>query len=478
MTTSLQFKTRFCPSPTGLMHLGNLRTALFNVLLAQSEQAQGKRGHFLLRIEDTDLARSKDEYVEKLKRDLEWLGLHWQEGPDVGGEHSPYYQSERVSIYEEYYRQLLNENKAYYCFCSEQTLSITRKAQLASGQPPRYPGTCRNLTPEQIEKKKASGIVPTLRFKIPDDTEVRFEDLIQGPKVFAANDIGDFIIQKQDKSATFMFCNAVDDALMGVTHALRGEDHLTNTPRQILILEALNLSIPHYGHMPLIVGQDGKPLSKRNGSMSIEELRGEGYWPLAILNYLSRLGHHYVNDRFLSLLELGNEFSIARIGRSPARFDMHQLHHWQKEAVLHCERHTLWHWMKHEVESIIPVEKHDAFVETIRENIVFPSDAKNWAVALFRAFDLSTVRDILKEAGSRYFEVAKHAAEEKGIDAAHMIQRIKEDTGKKGKSLFLPLRIALTGRADGPELAKICELLGEEKIVERLQQVIHYVKNL
>jgi nondiscriminating glutamyl-tRNA synthetase len=478
MTTPTTFKTRFCPSPTGLMHLGNLRTALFNVLLAQSEQAQGKQGHFLLRIEDTDLARSKDEYVDKMKRDLAWLGLHWQEGPDVGGEHTPYFQSERVSIYEGYYAKLLEQDKAYYCFCTEQSLSMSRKAQLAAGQPPRYSGTCRHLSAEQIEKKKQAGIVPTLRFRIPDDAEVRFDDLIQGPKVFATNDIGDFIIQKQDQSATFMFCNGVDDALMGVTHALRGEDHLTNTPRQILILQALNLPIPQYGHMPLIVGEDGKPLSKRNGSMSIEELRQAGYWPLAILNYLSRLGHHYTQDKFLTLLELGSEFAVSRIGRSPARFDPNQLQHWQKEAILHTERHAIWSWVKPEVESIVPNELHDQFIETIRDNILFPSDAKAWAISLFRASDLSSVAETLKEAGNEYFEIALNAAKEKGTDVAYIIQALKTGTQKKGKALFLPLRIALTGRGDGPELAKICDLLGREKMVERFDQVAHYVKNL
>lgn len=263
-------KTRFCPSPTGLMHMGNVRTALFNALLAKSAN-----GCFLLRIEDTDRERSDARYTKALMEDLLWLGLGWQEGPDHHQGNGPYHQSERQSIYDDYYQRLETAGVAYPCFCSEEELALQRKIQRSSGRPPRYPGTCRELTDAQREEKFAQGLKPTLRFAVPENEMIAFDDLVRGHQKFDSNDLGDFIIRRADGTPPFLFCNAVDDALMGVTHALRGEDHLTNTPRQLMVLDALGLTGPTYGHIALIVGPDGSPLSKRHGSRSIEELRGE-----------------------------------------------------------------------------------------------------------------------------------------------------------------------------------------------------------
>ena len=274
-----QIKTRFCPSPTGLMHIGNLRTALFSALLAQSSE----QGSFLVRIEDTDQARSKLEFTEQLLADLLWLGVSWNEGPGKEQDNGPYFQSKRNDIYEQYYQQLLDEGHAFWCFCSEAELSVQRKAQLRAGQPPRYPGTCRHLTNEQIDKKRAQGIEPALRLRVPDEITIRFDDFIQGPKVFKSEDIGDFIIKKADGTASFMFCNAVDDALMGVTHAMRGDDHITNTPRQLYILQLLGLKAPQYGHTAIILGMDGKPLSKvqayaaKNFEFRLEKTKQNSY---------------------------------------------------------------------------------------------------------------------------------------------------------------------------------------------------------
>ncbi len=224
-------KTRFCPSPTGLIHLGNARTALFNALLAMQYQ-----GTFLLRIEDTDVQRSKKEYYHTLTEDLLWLGLEWQEGPEKDQGKGPYFQSERQQIYHHYYQELAQKNSAYPCFCTEEELALMRKVQRASGKPPRYAGTCFGLSQETITQKLALGLKPTLRFHVPNDCCIEFEDLVRGVQKFSGRDIGDFIIRRADGTSPFMFCNAIDDALMGVTHALRGEDHLTNTPRQLLIL--------------------------------------------------------------------------------------------------------------------------------------------------------------------------------------------------------------------------------------------------
>ena len=272
-------KARFCPSPTGLIHLGNARTALFSALFAKKMD-----GVFLLRIEDTDRERSKQEYADILMQDLKWMGLEWQEGPDHDCGAGPYYQAQRQFIYDDYYERLEVAGMAYPCFCSEEELALARKIQRASGKPPRYPGTCRKLSDEQIAVKLSQGCQPTLRFKVLDDEWVEYEDFVRGKQKFNSNDIGDFIIRRGDGTSPFMYVNAIDDSLMGVTHVMRGEDHITNTPRQLMILAALGLRAPQYGHISLITGQDGSPLSKRNGSRSIEALRLEGYLPEAVIN--------------------------------------------------------------------------------------------------------------------------------------------------------------------------------------------------
>ena len=272
--------------------MGNARTALFCALLATRDQ-----GAFILRIEDTDAARSEPGLRRsQLREDLAWLGLHWQEGPDVGGAKGPYRQSERGAIYADYLQQLADKGEVYPCFCTAVELEMARKAQLAAGQPPRYAGTCARLGTAEIEARLAKGLKPALRFRVPEQGETVFEDLVRGRQVFAHRDIGDFIIRRADGSPAFFFSNALDDALMGITHVLRGEDHLANTPRQLLLLAALGLPAPRYAHLSLIVGQGGAPLSKREGGGSLRELRAEGLLPEALLNYLARLGHTYAEQ--------------------------------------------------------------------------------------------------------------------------------------------------------------------------------------
>jgi glutamyl-tRNA synthetase len=453
------------------MHLGNLRTALFNVLLAKSYQAQNQAASFLLRIEDTDLARSEQEFTQGLMKDLLWLDLAWQEGPDHHKGHEPYYQAQRSGIYQKYYQQLIQNKQAYWCFCTDTELTITRKTQLQAGMPPRYAGTCRHLTQEQIEAKRAKGLVPALRFRIPDNESIHFDDFIQGPKTFATDDIGDFIIEKADGSASFMFCNAVDDALMEVTHVMRGEDHLTNTPRQLLILKALGLKAPLYGHMPLILGFDGKPLSKRNGSQSIESLREQGYFPLAINNYLSRLGHHFDNEKLLSLDELGAHFAISHIGRSPARFDLAQLKHWQKETVLTKSDDEFWNWVKPYVKDIVNDDQAALFAQAIKQNVVLPEDALSWSKQLLTdecIFDDDAVANLQHQDGKSILTHLASVIEQEGDQYANVVKKITEATQLKGKSLFLPLRSAITGRTNGPELAKIFTLMGKEALLKRV----------
>lgn len=462
-------KSRFCPSPTGLLHLGNVRTALFNALLAQ-----GHNGTFLLRIEDTDKARSEDSYTQALMRDLRWLGMEWNEGPEHDRGAGPYWQSQRQAIYDQYYHQLESSGCAYLCFCTEQQLSLARKVQRASGKPPRYSGTCRNLTQQEIEAKLAQGLQPALRFKIDQERQTVFHDLVRGEQRFNNSDIGDFIIRRTDGTAPFMFCNAIDDALMGVTHALRGEDHLTNTPRQIMILEALGLPIPTYGHISLIIGSDGAPLSKRTGSRSVDELREHGFLPLAVVNYLARLGHHYADESFMSFEALSEKFSLDSLGGSPARYDFNQLLHWQHLAVQQLDLEALWKWLQETINLEIPPSHRDLFLKTVRPNIVFPSDAAHWAQLLFSdEFGYGEAqRHVIREAGKPYFSLALNIVDMQGPDFTILMDRLKADLGLKGKALFQPLRVAITNELHGPELHQLIDILGRDRLKKRLNQAL------
>lgn len=468
MTTNL-IKTRFAPSPTGLMHLGNTRTALFNALLARHA-----KGVFLVRIEDTDKERSEERYTDILLDDLLWLGLDWQEGPrhDLGN--GPYWQAQRQNIYDEFYQRLQDKGLVYPCFCTEQQLALARKLQRAAGKPPRYPGTCRALTPAQIEEKLARGTLPTLRFQVPLNQEIMFQDLVRGEQRFNSNDIGDFIIRRQDGTPPFLYCNAIDDALMKVTITLRGEDHLANTPRQILILQALNLATPDYGHIPLIVGADGSPLSKRHGSRSVQEMRKEGFLALGLINYLARLGHYYADDVFMSLDELAAKFSLANTGRAPARFDASQLLRWQKEAVTRLDEKQFWQWLGAEIQQSVPQQSRSLFLDTIKSNITFPKEAEHWAKVFFTSpLELkpnAEQQSIIMAAGKNFFQAALEALQAEGADFNAISTILKKTLDVKGKSLFQPLRVALTGELHGPEMVKIVELLGEDKVRERLQR--------
>lgn len=462
-------KTRFAPSPTGFIHIGNVRTALFSALHASSQQ-----GIFLLRIEDTDLERSTSQYTEALQEDLLWLGLAWQEGPGRGGPHQPYAQSQRLDVYQHYFEILERNSLAYPCFCSETELEVSRKVQLAAGRAPRYAGTCARLKESDIAARLDRGLKPTLRFRVPQGKVVEFTDLVRGVQRFTSDDIGDFIIRRANGSPAFFFTNAVDDALMGVTHVLRGEDHLTNTPRQIMLLAALDLRIPHYAHTSMIVAADGAPLSKRHGSRSIRELRELGFLPIAILNYLGRLGHHYEENKLLNLAQLGQSFRLDHLGRSPARYDNSQLQYWQHEAVLQADKELLWQWMGPAVHDQVPLAQRDAFIETVRENVTFPADAAHWAGIIFaNEFSFNdAAMAVIKQAGAAFFAAALAVIETDQLDFKKWAEVVKQQTGFKGKQLFQPLRVALTGELDGPELGKVLPLLTLPRARARLERCL------
>ncbi len=448
--------TRFAPSPTGELHLGNARTALFNYLLARHGG-----GRFLLRIEDTDAERSLESHTAGMLEDLRWLGTDWDAGPDREDEHGPYRQSERGPLYARHFETLEASAAAYPCFCTPLELEASRRAQLACGQPPRYAGTCRGLSEAGRERRRSEGRPATLRFRVPPGRRVDFIDLVHGAQSFLSDDIGDFVIRRADGSAAFFFGNAIDDAAMGVTHVLRGEDHLTNTPRQLLLLEALSLRAPRYGHVSLILGGDGAPLSKRHGAASVRELRERGYRPEALVNHLFRLGHSSSEHGLLTLESMARAFDPARLGRSPAHFDARQLDVWQKEAAHALSGEEARRWLASVLPGRLDESAARAFIAAVLPNVVLPEDARAWAEIVFGAPPAlePDAEALVREAGSDYFAAAARAAADSGRDLAAIAGAVRAATGRKGAALYMPLRAALTGRRHGPELAPLLQAM-------------------
>jgi glutamyl-tRNA synthetase len=463
--SSHPYVTRFAPSPTGALHLGNARTALFNDLAAR---ASG--GRLVLRIEDTDAERSEESLLQRLLEDLRWLGLEWSEGPDVGGPHAPYRQSERAEKYAHAVAILEAQGRVYPCFCSPEELKLSRRAQLAAGRPPRYAGTCAALSTDEVARRKATGARPALRFRVPAGRKVEFTDLIHGEQRFATDDIGDFVILRADGSVAFFLGNAVDDADMGITLVLRGDDHLANTPRQILLLEALGRPAPQYGHLPLLLGASGAPLSKREGAAGLHDLRSQGYLPGALRNYLVRLGHACGHDSWLETDEMPRYFDLARSSRSAAHFDEAQLRHWQREALVRATEAELLEWLGNRLAPLGEGARQAAFVAAVRGNLLFPADVEPLVriVCDREVPPDDTAAGEIAAAGREFFEQAAAAWQTHGADFKAWTRAVGASTGRKGAALFMPLRAALTGSTHGPELAPLTALMGAERVGERL----------
>ncbi|MBM4234092.1 MAG: glutamate--tRNA ligase [Gammaproteobacteria bacterium] len=451
--------TRFAPSPTGELHLGNARTALFNWLLARRHG-----GRFLLRIEDTDAERSKPAFTAQLMADLRWLGLSWN-GEVIA-------QSARGGVYREALAKLESVGRVYPCYCSPLEIEVSRKSQLAAGRPPRYAGTCRDLDPAQRAARLAEGRKPALRFRVPDSGYVEFRDLVHGEQRFACADIGDFIVQRTDGSAAFFFSNVVDDALTAVTTVLRGEDHLSNTPRQLLIAKELGLVPPVYGHLSLITAADGSPLSKRTGAKSLRELRETGYLSVAVTNHLFRLGHSTGVNDFRDLDTLAQGFDPAHLVRSPARFDPVQLAMWQKQAVHALDPAPALAWMSAYLPTGLDQQSARDFVAAIQPNVVLPGEVAHWTSVVFGELPLPDADTAAKLAtAAPVFVAAAEALRQHGTDWKALTTQVRERTGRKGPELFKPLRLALTGLDKGPEIAPLLALMGTARALQRLERL-------
>lgn len=473
-------RVRFAPSPTGYLHIGNARTALFNYLFAVKN-----KGEFILRIEDTDRERSKEEYVTRICEDLKWLGLKWVEGPDIGGQYGPYKQSERTHFYQEYIDKLLDTGHAYYCFCSESELEEQRKNQLSKGESTIYDGTCRRLMKSDAEKRITQGENPSVRFRMPNK-KITVHDIIRGDVEFDENVIGDFIIVRPDGSPTFHLAVCVDDGLMKITHVVRGEDHFSNTPKHIALFEACGFDVPLFAHMPLTMGPGGEPLSKRLGAMSLGEYKKLGYLPQALSNYMALLGWSSGDDQELfSARELESRFTLERVSRSAAIFDIKKLNWMNGEHIRMLSDDD---YVKAGIqyilqEKIVAKELHrkrpewyERVLLALKDNIQCFQDLEDRLKLFSDEFEYENA-DILKTESAhivlKELQSLLHDVETIDSDVYDkLLKDVKKNTKVKGKDLFLPLRIAFTGREHGPELKRFIVLLGKNTCLKRIEKAL------
>lgn len=474
-------RVRFAPSPTGYLHIGNARTALFNYIFAKKTG-----GAFILRIEDTDRERSRKDFEEEIIEDLLWLGLTWDEGPDRGGLFTPYRQSERQDIYDHMISQLLAEGNAYKCFCTEDELEKMRFEQIANGEAPRYNGKCRDLAPLISKSYEVQGRPHTIRFRV-EGGFVEVNDLVKGDVVFDCEKIGDFVIRRSDGTAAFYFANIIDDALMRVTHVIRGDDHLSNTPRQILISEALGFMPPEFAHLPLILGPDRTPLSKRHGDVSLKSFKENGYLKEAIVNYLAHLGISYGEGKdILSMDEMIEGFSLERVAGSPAVFDIEKLNWFNSRYIRNYEAEALKPLIIPYIQKrgVALFREDQEWMDEVIDAVKGEASSLSELAGHLGIFAKEVIPDddaiaVLQRTGS--IEVLKAFREEfegsKTSPIALSYNAVSELVRSKlrvrGKELFMPLRSALTGRTRGPEMVKILRLLGNDEILRRLDKAVN-----
>jgi len=469
-------RVRFAPSPTGFLHVGNVRTALFNWLLARRFG-----GVFVLRIEDTDAERSKPMYEKQLMDDLRWLGLEWDEGVDRPGQYGPYRQSDRFGIYQKYARQLLDEDKAFRCFCSEEELDRMRQEQLARNETPRYSGKCRHLTAAEIEAHEKKGIRSTLRLRVRTGT-VGFPDRVFGRIEIDTAQISDPVLLRSDGSPTYNFCCVIDDSLMKISHVIRGDGHLSNTHRQILLYEALGAPVPQFAHLSTILGPDGQKLSKRHGATSVEEFQNQGYLPEALANYLSLLGWSSPNEgqEIMSLEEITHLFDLTRVQKNPAIFDNAKLD-WMNRTYINKTSGDALAAIAEKFfikARLIPAHPESAVREWLARAIdlvkthVDHLDQLPHEMEIVYGFAADppelepAVRDLLQKPEARpVAEEFARLVEEAGTltveSYREIVGKVKAATRQKGRNLFHPIRAALTGRDSGPEMEKLIPLYEE-----------------
>jgi nondiscriminating glutamyl-tRNA synthetase len=480
-----KIRVRFAPSPTGQLHIGNVRTALFNWLLARQ-----KRGVFILRIEDTDVERSEARYETQLLEDLKWLGLDWDEGPDVGGPYPPYRQSDRMEIYQQNAQRLVAEQKAYYCFCTPEELESDRARAMKENRQPIYSGKCRRLDPAQAQSRRAAGEAAAIRLRIPEHP-IKFHDIVHGDVEFSNEVVSDPIIVRSSGMPVYNYVVVIDDAAMKITHVIRGDDHLSNTPKQVALYEALGLSVPEFAHLSTILGPDRERLSKRHGATSVANFREMGVLPEALMNYLALLGWAPSGgDReIFPRPELIKEFSLERVTPSPAIFDMEKLYWLNRHYIKQSPPERLYHlgrgfleragflrnnmdpgvsaWADQLISLLVPyVDKLDQIPD--RAGIIFRFNAAAAVSAPENAevFSVPSAKPVMEA-------FARRAASESPLTVERfnaIMNEVKAETATKGKELFHPVRIVLIGAHSGPAFDKLIPLVEDGS---RLELPVH-----
>jgi glutamyl-tRNA synthetase len=461
--------TRFAPSPTGYLHVGGARTALYSWLYAKS---QG--GKFVLRIEDTDIERSTQAAIDAILEGMQWLGLDWDDGP--------YYQTQRFDRYKALIQQLIDEGKAYKCFMSSQELDDIREQQKARGEKPRYPGTWRERTDHPVDQPFV------VRFKNPQEGSVVVKDHIRGEIAIANSELDDVIILRSDGAPTYNFCVVVDDWDMGITHVVRGEDHINNTPRQINILAALGAPVPEYAHVSMILGDDGKKLSKRHGAVSVMQFRDDGYLPQALLNYLVRLGWSHGDQEIFSVDEMIELFSLDDIGQSASAFNTDKLiwlnQHYIKELpVAEVVPYAKWHFDHQGIdlgkgpalEEVITIQADR--VKTLKEL----AEISRYFYQEFDDFDAKAAKKHLRPVAREALEAVKvslMALDSWNVESIHhAINQTAENLGVGMGKVGMPLRVAATGSGNSPSLDVTLNLLKPEQIAHRIDKALKYIAN-
>ena len=466
----MTIRTRFAPSPTGYLHVGGARTALFSWLYARKHN-----GKFILRIEDTDLERSTQESVDAILQGMDWLGLSYDEGP--------YYQTQHFGRYKEVIQQLLDQGDAYRCYCSKEDLEQLREQQMANKEKPRYNGKCRHLTEPQVDKDFV------VRFKNPVDGAVIINDLVKGDITVANRELDDLIIARTDGSPTYNLTVVVDDMDMHITHVVRGDDHVNNTPRQINILKALKAELPKYAHLPMILGSDGARLSKRHGAVSVMQFRDEGYLPEALLNYLVRLGWSHGDQEIFSIDEMIDNFSLEAINVSASAFNMEKLlwlnHHYiMNSDPAHVAKHLVWHLEQLGIDSaqgpgLVDVvlaqrERCKTLVEMAAASLYFYQDFDGYDEKAAKKNFTAGSDQVLANLHDEFSQLQDWDREALHTTVINLAEKMAVGLGKVAQ----PLRVAVCGSAMSPAIDITLSLLGKETTLARIQKAIKYVQSL
>ena len=484
----VEVRVRFAPSPTGYLHVGGARTALFNYYFAKKNN-----GKFILRIEDTDKKRLKEDSISQILSSMKWLGMDWDEGPEIGGEYGPYFQSERINLYTDEIKKLLNEGKAYYCFCTEDDIEKEREEQRKNKLPYRYSGKCSHLSKEEVERNLKIGKPYVIRIKMPRDGSTEIKDLIRGKVVVDNTQLDDYIIMKSNGIPTYNFACVIDDYAMKISHVIRAEEHLSNTPKQILTYKALGYEVPKFAHLPMILAPDRSKLSKRHGATSVEEFKENGYLPETLVNYLTLLGWSPGgNEEIFSMEETIEKFSLDKVTKTAAIYDTKKLS-WMNGQYL--TRSDLEYIAKEALPYLVEdglIESNDIeekyeyikrVVDIVREKVKLLPEISDASSYFFKDIDEYEEKGVkkrfTKEGVAEILERGKEAlknAPNFNVDTVEKVYRdLIDELGIKGGDIIHPTRLAISGRTVGPSLFDIISVLGKETCIKRMDKAIDYI---